>query len=208
MSENKKGMTTLENLANRSRPLDMQSIDTSKPDMKQNFAVRGVTGTYSKHQDVNTAQRDASQHMGKMMKFIGTIAVINTITKHHRVKKYTMAEKDIKKLQEAYNNVRTNGQGGRSVEEILLQDRMNKRQKQLEKMQKKWPNLQHPMSMAQKLQAMFSTSKHGISEALRAQTMKGIAQTNTGSDMRAVMAANAVSYIPGTDYKSDSEMLM
>ena len=97
MSENKKEATTLENLANRSRPLDMQSIDTSKPDMKQNFAVRGVTGTYSKHQDVNMAQRDASQHMGKMMKFIGTIAVINTITKHQRVKKYTMAEKDIKK---------------------------------------------------------------------------------------------------------------
>lgn len=208
MSGNKKETTRLEDLADQSRPLGMESIDTTKPDKKQKSAVSSVTGTDSQNNTVSAAERDASQHMGKMMRFLVTFGTINTVVKHHRNKVYAKTSKDFERLQEAYNSAKTSGQGGRSFEECLLEERMNDRKKQLEKMAKKWPNLQKPMSMSQKFQTIFRTSKQGISEALRAQTMKGVAQANAGSDVRAVMAANAVGYIPGTEYQGNSEMTM
>jgi len=208
MSGNKKETTRLEDLADQSKPLGMESIDTTKPDKKQKSAVSSVTGTDSQNNTLSAAERDSAQHMGKMMKFVVAIGAINTITQHHRNKKYAKTSKDFERLQEAYNSSKTSGQGGRSVEEILLEDQMKERKKQLEKMAKKWPNLQKPMSLSQKFQTIFRTSKQGISEALRAQTMKGVAQANAGSDVRAVMAANAVGYIPGTEYQGSSEMTM
>ena len=208
MSKNKKETTRLEDLADQSKPLGMESIDTTKPDKKQKSAVSSVTGTDSQNNTLSAAERDSAQHMKKIMQFVGGVGFFNTLMKRHRNKEYAKTLKSFKRFQEAYDSAKTNGQGGRSIEECYLEKMMKDRKEKLEAMVEKWPNLQKPTSMSQKFQAMFRTSKQGISEALRAQTMKGVAQANAGSDVRAVMAANAVGYIPGTEYQGSSEMTM
>lgn len=199
---------TLEDLANQAKPLYLDPVVDNEPqdldDKLRRLSRKSNVGSLVEKQnmngghDVTAAQKDAAQHMHAIRNFVVGMAVINSAKQHHRTKKYMKTSKDFERFQEAYNSVKTNGQGGRSVEEIMMEDNMKRAKKRMEKMAKKWPNLQKPMSWSQKFQTVFRTSKQGISEALRAQTMKGVAQANTGSDMRAVLAANNAGYVPGT----------
>lgn len=208
---------TLENLANQATPLNLEPVvdDESQDldDKRRRLSRKSTVGSLVEKQnmdgghDVTAAQKDAAQHMRAIRNFVVGVAVINSAKQHHRAKKYMKTSKDFERFQEAYNSVKTNGQGGRSVEEILMEDNMKKAKKRMEKMAQKWPNLQKPMSLSQKFQTIFRTSKQGISEALRAQTMKGVAQASTGSDLRAVMAASNAGYVPGTaSMETSSEM--
>lgn len=206
-TKQKKGDPTgdLEAMAQSATPLDVDPVvDSSnltkqekKDRKKQSAAVNELTGGDPRENYDSTKEQDAAQHMKKIAHAVAAFAAINTINQHHRFKKYKHVQKDVANLEKAYNAAKVS-QGPRSVEQIMLEEKVEKYKKKLTKMEQKWPNLAKPMSLSQKFQGLFRTSKQGISEALRAQTMKGVAQANAGSDMRAIMAANAAGSVPTT----------
>lgn len=204
-------MGDLENLAQSATPLNMEPVvDTSnmtkkekQAQKKQSAAVNELTGGDPRESYDSAKEQDAAQHMKKIERAVIAFAAINTLNQRHRFKKHKHLQKDVVNLEKAYNAAKVS-QGPRSVEQIILEEKVEKYKKKLDKMNQKYPNLAKPMSLSQKFQGLFRTSKQGISEALRAQTMKGVAQANAGSDMRAIMAANAAGSLPTTTAEVDA----
>ncbi len=155
------------------------------------------------------ASKDAAQHAKHLRHWIIFLGVTTSAIHAHRNHKMNQALKKQEQLDEAFRDAsRGHGGGGRSVQEIFLEEERMRHQKKLAQMQRKWPELQRPQSFSQKTQQIFRTGASGIKEALRAQTMKGVAQAQSGSDTRALKAAAIAGSIPGNDIDIDMENQM
>lgn len=181
-------------------------------DKKQkNAAVESLTKNNSRNYTERQVDKDNTQHMKKIKRWVWTVATVNSATTMHRNHEWKKVTEKQQQLQESLAHESQGKQGGqgRSVQEVFLADEVKRNQKKMEKMQRKWPNLQRPQSLSQKAQASFSATKRGISDALRAQTMKGVAQSQSGSDARGLMAASVAGFTPGyapeQDYMDDFE---
>ena len=185
------------------RPLNLSSGGV---DRKSNSAVKSLTGNNPRG-ELNT---DDAQHMKKMRNYLIAFAGVNSMMNHHHRKQYMKAAKAVTGAEEnmraQQNHPGASGVHGRSIEEIFAEDKLKDAKKKLEKLQKKYPNLQRPQSFKENMNKSVRTVFSGIGQALRAQTMKGVAQANAGSDVRAMAAAEVAGYIPGADVQSDVQM--
>lgn len=140
-----------------------------------------------------------------LLAFAGINSTVNAVHQH----KWKTATAKQERLDEAFRNASRHPggpAGGRSVEEIMLEQEMKRHKKKMEKMAQKWPNLKNPQSFSQKVQMAFNTGKRGISESLRAQTMKGVSEAQTGTDTRALAAAN-LGFVPDSINNTDDYSL-
>lgn len=185
------------------RPQNLSSDETNK---KTNSAVKSLISNNPRG-ELNT---DDAQHMKKMRNCLIAVAGVNSMVNHHHRKQYDKAAKAVTGAEEnmrtQQNHPGASGVHGRSIEEIFAEDKLKDAKKKLEKLQKKYPNLQRPQSFKDNMNKATRTVFSGISQALRAQTMKGVAQANAGSDTRAMAAAEIAGYVPGADVQSDVQM--
>lgn len=149
----------------------------------------------------NEEGRDDTQHMKKMRNKLLMLAGATSYVNHRHRKIY---EKAVKTVEDRETQVRSlsnkpgaTGAYGRSISEIFAEDNLKREKKQLEKLQKKWPNLQRPQSLKDNIGKATKTMFSGVNQALRSQTMKGVAQSQGGSDTRAMAAASMAGYVPG-----------
>lgn len=184
------------------RPLGLSSGTISK---KKNTAIDSLTKSNSRNTDV----KDDAQHMKKLRNGLLVLAGANSIVNHHNRKVYNKFTKNIENLEDKIKSEKNapgaSGTHGRSIAEIYAEDRLKEQKKKFEKFQKKHPNLQRPQSMGDKVKGSVRTLFSGIKEATRAQSMKGVAQVQGGSDARAMAAAAAAGYVPGAEVSSQSD---
>ena len=184
------------------RPLGLFSGTTSK---RKNAAVDSLTKSNSRNADT----KDDAQHMKKLRNGLLVLAGTNSIVNHHNRKVYNKFTKDIGNLEDKIRSEKSapgaSGVHGRSIAEIYAEDRLKEQKKKFEKFQKKHPNLQRPQSMSNRIKGSVHTLFSGIKEATRAQSMKGVAQAQGGSDTRAMAAAAAAGYIPGAEISTQSD---
>lgn len=185
------------------RPLNLSSDSVSQ---KPNSAVKSLIGNNPRG-ELNT---DDAQHMKKLRNGLIVVAGVNSMVNRHHRKQYTKATKAVASAEEnmraQQNHPGASGVHGRSIEEIFAEDKLKDAKKKLEKLQRKYPNLQRPQSFKENMNRATRTVFSGISQALRAQTMKGVAQANAGSDTRAMAAAEIAGYVPGADIQSDVQV--
>lgn len=152
----------------------------------------------------NTTQKDDAQHMKKMrnklLLLAGTTSYINH--RHHKI--YNKAVTAVENRESEMKSLSikpgaSNSSYGRSISEVFAEDELKREKKHLEKLQKKWPNLQRPQSFKDGVNKATRTMFSGINQALRSQTMKGVAQSNSGSDARTLAAASMAGYVPGSE---------
>lgn len=185
------------------RPLNLSSDGVSQ---KPNSAVKSLIGNNPRG-ELNT---DDAQHMKKLRNGLIVVAGVNSMVNRHHRKQYAKATKAVTSAEEnmraQQNHPGASGVHGRSIEEIFAEDKLKDAKKKLEKLQRKYPNLQRPQSFKENMNRATRTVFSGISQALRAQTMKGVAQANAGSDTRAMAAAEIAGYVPGADIQSDVQV--
>lgn len=150
----------------------------------------------------NDVDRDDTQHMRKMRNKLIMLAGATSYVNHRHRKIYEKAAKAVEngetRMRDLSNKPGATGSYGRSIAEIFAEDNLKREKKQLEKLQKKWPNLQRPQSLKDNIGKATKTMFSGVNQALRSQTMKGVAQSQGGSDTRAMAAATMAGYVPGS----------
>lgn len=155
----------------------------------------------------NNVKRDDTQHMKKMRNKLLMLAGTTSYINHKHQKTYNKAVKTVERGETEMRNLATKpgaaNSYGRSIAEVFADDELKRKKKHLEKLQKKWPNLQRPQSFKDGVTKATKTMFSGVNQALRSQTMKGVAQSNGGSDTRAIAAANMAGYVPGTSTESE-----
>ena len=155
----------------------------------------------------NEVKKDDTQHMKKMRNKLLMLAGATSYINHKHRKTYDKAVKAVERGETEMRSLATKpgatNSYGRSIAEVFADDELKRKKKHLEKLQKKWPNLQRPQSSKDSVTKATKTMFSGVNQALRSQTMKGVAQSNGGSDTRAIAAANMAGYVPGTSTESE-----
>ena len=155
----------------------------------------------------NKVKKDDTQHMKKMRNKLLLLAGTTSYINYRHQKTYNKAVKAVECGEAEMKSLTTKpgamNSYGRSIAEVFAEDELKRKKKNLEKLQKKWPNLQRPNSLKDGASKATKTIFSGVNQALRSQTMKGVAQANSGSDTRAIAAANMAGYVPGTSTESE-----
>ena len=183
------------------RPLGL-SLDSDSETIK-NKAVDNLTKSNSR----NAESKDDTQHMKKMRNELLLLAGTTSLVNRHNRKVYERFTKNINHLEEDIkaekNKPGATGIQGRSISEVFAENKLAEEKKKFEKFQKKHPNLQRPQSMSDRVKQSTRTIFSGLKEATRAQSMKGISEAQSGSDIRAMQAAAVAGSIPGAQLQSD-----
>lgn len=156
----------------------------------------------------NNVKRDDTQHMRKMRNKLLMLAGTTSYINHRHQKIYAKAVKAVgdreTEMRSLSNKPGAMNSYGRSIAEIFAEDSLKQEKKRLEKLQRKWPNLQRPQSLKDNVSKATRTMFSGVNQALRSQTMKGVAQSQGGSDTRAMAAAAMAGYVPGSMEQQDA----